>query len=323
MIFDEKYFEAEEIEGFHVRSMMKRYWAAHIEVLLEFDRVCNELGIKYFADYGTLLGAVRHKGFIPWDDDMDISMLRGDYEILKEQADKHFRDGMMLYNKCRSAMGPMRVVNTIAPQISPDFLEKYHGCPYSAGIDIYPIDRLPKDDSEKEYFRVLHQSIKYVSQRNDTEYQSKVARDYWYKMDGGTDEEMFELIDKIEKELIIKVDREGNLAVQMAELLDKVQATYWNTDSNELVYLHGWARGKNKPLPIATYTELIRMPFMNIELPVPKEYDKVLRERFGDSYMTPIVSAGDHEYPGYKNSQKTLLKVFEQCGINPPELYLE
>jgi lipopolysaccharide cholinephosphotransferase len=57
---------------------------AQLELLAEFDRVCSTLGIEYFALYGTLLGAVRHQGFIPWDDDLDVGLLRADYDRLCE-----------------------------------------------------------------------------------------------------------------------------------------------------------------------------------------------------------------------------------------------
>lgn len=58
--------------------------AALLEVLVEFDRVCTENGLRYSLAYGTLLGAIRHKGFIPWDDDVDVIMPRPDYEKLHE-----------------------------------------------------------------------------------------------------------------------------------------------------------------------------------------------------------------------------------------------
>ena len=79
MRFDEDYFKPETIEGFEVKGMMKRYWAASMEVLEEVDRLCRKYNLRYYAFYGTLLGAVRHKGWIPWDDDMDIIMYRDDF----------------------------------------------------------------------------------------------------------------------------------------------------------------------------------------------------------------------------------------------------
>lgn len=53
--------------------------AVFYEMLKEIDKACNERGLKYFLSYGTLLGAIRHKGFIPWDDDMDIMMPYQDF----------------------------------------------------------------------------------------------------------------------------------------------------------------------------------------------------------------------------------------------------
>ena len=81
MEFQDNYFESEVIEGFFVTSMMKRSWAAQLEILKDVDSICRMHGISYYADAGTLLGAVRHRGFIPWDDDLDICMMRDDYNL--------------------------------------------------------------------------------------------------------------------------------------------------------------------------------------------------------------------------------------------------
>ena len=65
--------------GYYIPAMMKKTWANALEILSEIDRVCTKYNIKYFADWGTFLGTVRHGGYIPWDDDMDICMKREDY----------------------------------------------------------------------------------------------------------------------------------------------------------------------------------------------------------------------------------------------------
>ena len=68
MNIPEGYLNGEIRDGFYVESTMKKAWAAEIEVLNEVDRICRQHDIQYFADWGTLLGTIRHKGFVPWDD---------------------------------------------------------------------------------------------------------------------------------------------------------------------------------------------------------------------------------------------------------------
>ena len=63
--------QAYEIEDSELRQLQR----IELEMLIEMDRICRKYGIKYSLDGGTLLGAVRHKGFIPWDDDIDVIML--------------------------------------------------------------------------------------------------------------------------------------------------------------------------------------------------------------------------------------------------------
>ena len=78
-------------EGFLVTSQRKKLWNVLIGLMQEFDRICRKHNIRWFAIGGTLLGAVRHKGFIPWDDDIDVIMLRPDYEKFKQVVEEELK----------------------------------------------------------------------------------------------------------------------------------------------------------------------------------------------------------------------------------------
>ncbi|MBO4311210.1 MAG: LicD family protein, partial [Lachnospiraceae bacterium] len=118
--------------------MMKRAWAAQLEVLDILDKLFRENDLKYFIAYGTLIGAVRHKGFIPWDDDMDIWMPRKDYEKLREMAKNNLLPKDCIFKDSRfykdyEATFP-RIINYASIGFDEDRLEKYHGFPFCAGM---------------------------------------------------------------------------------------------------------------------------------------------------------------------------------------------
>ncbi len=82
--------EEEIRDGYKVTAEMKKLWSVQMDILEQIDKICKKHNITYYADGGTLLGAVRHKGFIPWDDDLDVQMYRDDLEkfckVAKEES---------------------------------------------------------------------------------------------------------------------------------------------------------------------------------------------------------------------------------------------
>lgn len=122
---------------------LKKIQEYEIEILKEIDRICQKYNIKYSIAFGTMLGQVRHNGFIPWDDDVDIFMLRDDYDKFKEICKKELNDKFFyqshetdkeyyyLYDK-------IRYNNTIFKETFVSQYNIHHGI----FLDIFPIDKV-------------------------------------------------------------------------------------------------------------------------------------------------------------------------------------
>ena len=95
-IFIENIDRDEMRSGFLVTTERKKLWNAQIGILLEFARICKKHNLQWFAGGGTLLGAARHGGFIPWDDDIDVVMLRPEYEKFQQVALQEVKDPYFL-----------------------------------------------------------------------------------------------------------------------------------------------------------------------------------------------------------------------------------
>ena len=96
MEFKPDFFKGEIRDGFYIDPMMKCAWTVQMDVLEDVQKLCRANNIQYFADGGTLLGTIRHQGYIPWDDDIDIAMLRPDYDRFLEIIKREWKDKYVL-----------------------------------------------------------------------------------------------------------------------------------------------------------------------------------------------------------------------------------
>ena len=299
MFFDDGYFREETREGFVIAEDMKRAWAAQLEVLEEVKRVCGILGIKFFADWGTLLGAVRHHGFIPWDDDMDIAMLRKDYMRFLSEApvllEKYYES---VYNDPEDDTIKARIINGRHICFEPDFLARFHGCPYVVGIDIFPVDNITDDkrtlDKQIESLRFLLRTAESVPEKEPY----------------GT--EVLGLMKKIEKTFGIPVNYNNRLKHELKKIYDIVCSLYQDENTAEVCSMIDFAEGWDYHAKKEWYEDICELSFENTTIPVPEGYDGLLQIKYGKEYMTPRNVGSSHDYPFYKSQIEELRLVMQK-----------
>ncbi|MCR5517875.1 MAG: LicD family protein [Lachnospiraceae bacterium] len=291
-----KFLEAEEREGFFVSSMMKRYWAAQIKVLAEIDKVCKKHDIKWFADCGTLLGAVRHGGFIPWDDDLDICMLRHDWEKFFEVAKEELPGdycvlSLRLEQEYELVIG--RIVNSHAIDFGAEHMKEYFGCPYTVGIDIFPLDGLCEDEAAEEKRRTMAQDVQ---------------KAYELAGSGKLDTpECRRILANIEMQNHTTLHRRGNLLRELRLLTEKLYMMYPSDGAENVALMPFWVAARNHKYNRKLFEDVIMMPFEYAAIPVPARYNEVLQIEYGN-YMSIHKGGGIHEYPVYKNQEDVLRK---------------
>ncbi len=280
-------------------SMIKRSWAAQLEILSDLDSACRENGLSYFAEWGTLLGAVRHGGFIPWDDDLDICMKRKDYDRFIKNADGVLPEGCSIVNyRSNRDFKQMlsRIVSSDHYRFDPEYMKKYSGLPFALGIDIFPLDFLSGDE-EYEKEREKKVSLVYDAVNEIAHF--------------GTDpSDIKDHLKKIERECRVELDRSGDILTQLRELLEVLFAQVDEKDAEYVTLYPLWMGKHTYRFPKEYYAKSMIMPFENTAIPVPVCYDAILRHKYGNGYMTPVRSGGAHEYPYYEQHVDILREHF-------------
>lgn len=287
--FEQNFFLGETRDGFYIEPMMKCVWAAQLEVLDVIARVCNKHNIRWFADWGTLLGAVRHQGFVPWDDDMDICMFRKDYERFLEIASSELPDEFTVLSPYTNDEWPnsfMRVINAQSISYESERLRQYHGCPYVVGIDIFPLDGLPKSETDREAQRTLVLTL--ISSAKIYEEEK---------------EEIISLLPDLEQLSGFQIDRQKSIPNQLLRAANHVCRRYNKKKMDTISML---AEEKSFYLKSEWYRTTEYLDFENVMLPCPGNYEAVLTALYGE-WRTPVRNMASHDYPFY-NKQTSVLR---------------
>ena len=302
----EAYLEDEVRDGFYIPSIAKRAWAAELSILHEINRICEKYDIRYFADWGSFLGAVRHQGFIPWDDDLDICMFRSDLNKFIEVSKLELPEGFEIHsflNNDYSWKFIINVVNTGRMCFTPDYLKTHFNFPYIATIDIFVIDNVYEDEDKEEERRKI---VKYVLGVAD------ILTEENYKSS-----KIGELLSEIEMRCNVSINKNLEF-IELKRLLYKITQdiiSEYNNDSSEYVVQQiPWGVYHNRKYKRELYDGIVKLPFEDTYICVPKLYDRLLRNKYGN-YWEIHMGVGGHGYP-YYNSQK------EALGLGADEYYI-
>lgn len=297
MQFPYTYFEDEVREGFYISGIIKRAWAAQLEVLEIVDKICQKHNIRWFADCGTLLGAVRHGGYIPWDDDLDICMLRDDYIRFNEIAEQELPEGYVVLNLHKEEYYfeyLTRVANGHRLNFDEDFLEKYHNFPYASGIDIFPIDYIADDEEEEEQRKALATLV--MATADELLPENENVNNFK------------DVLAQIEELCDVTLDYTKSVKQQLFQTAEKLFALYSKKGGKNVALMPYWIYFDNHKYPAEYFEKTIMMPFEITELPVPAAYDGVLQIEYGD-YMKIYKGGGVHGYPFFTGQEEHLMKL--------------
>ncbi len=291
------FFKDEVRNGFYIPTAIKQAWAIALDVLAEVDRICEKNGIKYFADWGTLLGAVRHGGFVPWDDDIDISMLREDYDKFKSIADKELKKGYVIYDyekKDNHWLFITEVVNNSSVCFELDYLKQHYNFPWLTGVDIFVKDYLYEDmDKEKERDKEI---MKILALANGILNKSIHEESIIYNLE------------QIENKYSVYFDRkleDRDTVVKLYKLVEKLMRRVSKDESKSIgqifpqVLKNGTSAAEDKSF----YDSFIRLPFEDTMIPVPACYNAILSHRYGNYCEIRKVWTG-HDYPFFEGQKK-------------------
>lgn len=269
--------EPEIRKGYYISADMKKVWAVEIDMLNKLLEVCKKYNLRIWAEGGTLLGAVREHGYIPWDDDIDMCMPRDDYDKLQSIAGEEFKSPFFFQTGYTdyfpSGMAKLRKDGTAAIERKNVFSRLHQGI----FIDIFPLDAVPKESVEMTLFideianirRNLYLYCKnHIYSLTNWKYNLMIFKNSYHIWRKG----FYNAYKDFEKYVV-----------------------QYNHNESYDVSLISWGFHERYVRNRGWYNETIWMPFEQGIIPIPIGYHEILTKQFGD-YMRPQQIPSVHKF---------------------------
>ena len=265
-ILGDDFFKEEVMLEYKVSAAQKKIWAMELDLYLVFKEICEKYGLRHWIMYGSLLGAVRHNGFIPWDDDIDVAMPRKDFNDFIKIAPKELSAPYSL--QCPYTFPNCYITNVTLRNSNGTFTPKvFKKLDYNKGIplDIFPFDYCNYDLWPQEKEEILKHIMKcatWMKLRHPellTEKELNNCKKYY------TDNPLYdwESIHRIASDQ----RNDGADKMMMKVVLDKYHL------NRDILYKSAW------------FEKTIPHKFETVEVDIPSGWHNVLCVRYGNDYM--------------------------------------
>lgn len=248
--------------GYSIPVQMKKVWKVQLDLLKKLLDVCEKYHLKVWAEGGTLLGTIREHGYIPWDDDIDMAMLREDYDKLVAIAPIVFDHPYFFQCGYTEKIYPrghaqLRMDGTSAISPSEAFINTHQGI----FIDIFPFDAVPDNSEEKNAF---------IKKRN----RKMVFLQH------------LSVNDPLHPIRTVRMILIRPFFTSYFRQFENLLRSYSISDNRHVACLGFTDDLDHFERDKSWYNETIYLPFEDLSMPVPSGYDNILRKQYGD-YMVP------------------------------------
>ncbi len=245
-----------------------------LEIVRDVAAVCMRHGLQLYMMGGTFLGAVRHHGFIPWDDDVDLALSRPDYETFLSVAPDELTGGHTLRHFASDPDMPYYPAQVLDPAfriLDTSATEEKERC---AWIDLFPLDGVP--DGALSFFFYKYRLLYLRMMLKYSQFSEIVAVGLAHR--------------PLHERLLIALGKHLRLEKRLdtgkrMRLIDRQLKKYPYEGAGRVVNFMG-AYKFREMFPKKIYDDAAEYPFEDMMLPAPRDYDTVLRQMYGD-YMTP------------------------------------